>query len=242
MNLRDKNNTFEGYQETFDFKNKSIVKNKQKINELQNSNVQVYPIPNEQVISNTLGTIYMYYYDIFLINYSIGKDISVVYESYIDVVNAMWDTQRIMYYTQFLNIISVGILFDVGNDFFLKFVDLVKKDTKYKCSKDYLIELLINYKISENDRKNNQCLFKKPYQVFEQIELLSKTNKNEAMMVLKKYLQKQWLPSNNTQSRGKIYHCGYWSFESGAIVKIFNLDDAIIKDLSYYPYDMVHYK
>ncbi|MDR2425036.1 MAG: DUF1911 domain-containing protein [Prevotellaceae bacterium] len=242
MELRDKNNTMDGYQETLDFKNKSIVEDNQKIKELQNSNVQIYPISNEQVISNTLDGIYKDLYDIFLINYSMGKDIYVVYKSYIDVVNAMLDTQRIMYYTQFLNIISAGILFDAGSDIFLKFVDLIKKDTKYKCSKDYLIELLINYKIPEYGRKNKHFLFKKPYQTFEQIELLSKTNKIEAIMLLKKYLQKQWLPSNNTQSRGKTYHCGYWSFESGAMVKILNLDDTIIKDLNYYPYDMVHYK
>ncbi|WP_373843810.1 PoNe immunity protein domain-containing protein, partial [Bacteroides heparinolyticus] len=35
---------------------------------------------------------------------------------------------------------------------------------------------------------------------------------------------------------------GYWSFESGALVKILGLDDSDWQDLSYYPYDMVHYK
>ncbi|MDD7379168.1 MAG: DUF1911 domain-containing protein [Lachnospiraceae bacterium] len=35
---------------------------------------------------------------------------------------------------------------------------------------------------------------------------------------------------------------GYWSFEAGAIAKILNLDDSSLKDVPYYPYDLVHYK
>ena len=37
-------------------------------------------------------------------------------------------------------------------------------------------------------------------------------------------------------------HTGYWSFESGALVKILGLDDSTLKDQPYYPYDMVHWK
>jgi hypothetical protein len=37
-------------------------------------------------------------------------------------------------------------------------------------------------------------------------------------------------------------HSGYWSFESGALVKILGLDDSSLKDTQYYPYDMVHWE
>ncbi|EIN8848795.1 DUF1911 domain-containing protein, partial [Listeria monocytogenes] len=39
----------------------------------------------------------------------------------------------------------------------------------------------------------------------------------------------------------KIYS-GYWSWESGAIAKILQLNDNDLKNLPYYPYDLVHYK
>ncbi|MDR3130935.1 MAG: DUF1911 domain-containing protein [Treponema sp.] len=101
----------------------------------------------------------------------------------------------------------------------------------------------MNFRFPEWKRASTKFMWKKPYSAFEEIETLSKTNKEDATIRLKKYLQKQWLPANDTgQSRGKSYHCGYWSFESGAIVKILQLDDVIIKDLNYYPYDMVHWK
>lgn len=39
----------------------------------------------------------------------------------------------------------------------------------------------------------------------------------------------------------KLYS-GYWSFESGAVVKILGLDDNELEDVKYYPYDLVHFK
>ena len=43
------------------------------------------------------------------------------------------------------------------------------------------------------------------------------------------------------KAKEKLYY-GYWSFEAGAIAKILNLDDSNLKDVQYYPYDLVHYK
>jgi hypothetical protein len=246
MDLRDKNNTFEGYQKTLEFHSKNLNEDRNKLSDLQikeQEGIQVYSIPNNQVIQNELDGIYSKLYEIFLINYSMGKDLSVTYQDYINVINAMFDTKRIIYYTQLINLLSAGILLDVEKREFIKIANLIKMDySENKCLKDYLIDLLVNYKISEWERVNKQFFWKKPYQAFEEIELLSKSNKTDAVIRLKKYLQKQWLPSNNSQSRGKIYHSGYWSFESGAIVKIFDLDDTLLKDFDYYPYDMVNWK
>ena len=133
----------------------------------------------------------------------------------------------------------MGILLDIDSAEFNKLVGLIRKDNP----KDYLIDLLINYKMPEWERVNKKFMWKKPYQAFEEIETLAQSSKDEAIVRLKHYLQKQWLPSNNeSYSAGKWFHSGYWSFESGAIVKILELDDIKIKDLKYYPYDMVHWK
>ena len=43
-------------------------------------------------------------------------------------------------------------------------------------------------------------------------------------------------------NRSDYTYCGYWSFEAGAIVKLLGIDDTILKDMKYYPYDLVHYK
>lgn len=36
-------------------------------------------------------------------------------------------------------------------------------------------------------------------------------------------------------------YSGYWSYESGAIAKVLQLDDEVLKNVPYYPYDLVHY-
>ncbi|MDO4729539.1 MAG: DUF1911 domain-containing protein, partial [Bacteroidota bacterium] len=64
----------------------------------------------------------------------------------------------------------------------------------------------------------------------------------------KTYLSKSWYKErsyagwhNSHKSKHNIY-TGYWSFESGALVKILGLDDTLLKDQKYYPYDMVHWQ
>ena len=250
MNLRDMNNTVEGYKTLIEEKIENISKKRNEIIELEKSEkigVQIHSITNNEVIYNKLKSIYLETYDIFMIKYSMGEPVSNLLNVYISAIGTMADTNEIISYTQLINLLSVGILLETDNNIFYKMVKLIKneypKNKNKKFLKDYLIDLLINHKIPEIERENKQFFWKKTYAVFEEIELLARTNKkDEAIKILKKYLQKQWLPTNNTQSRGLSYHCGYWSFESGAIVKIFELNDVTIKDLDYYPYDMVHWK
>ena len=65
---------------------------------------------------------------------------------------------------------------------------------------------------------------------------------------LKEYLEKYWYVGHKNmgwydihKAKEKLYY-GYWSFEAGAIAKILNLDDSNLKNVPYYPYDLVHYK
>ena len=247
-NLRDKDNTLEGYYSLLEEKINRINKYKDGIVELEESEkkgIQINPAPNSQVIQNYLNTISDSLYDIFLIKYSMGQSVSILLSDFNVYVEALCKSS-VYPYTQLLNMLSAGILLEADNLYFGKIVELVKEKSnnkEMKHLKDYLLDLLINYKMPEIERTNKNFWWKKPYQIFEEIEIIAKTDKEGAVQILKKYLQKQWLPTNNAlQSRGRWHHCGYWSFESGAIVKIFDLHDTTIKNLNFYPYDMVHWK
>lgn len=69
-----------------------------------------------------------------------------------------------------------------------------------------------------------------------------------ACEALKEYLQEKWYEIHrecawyDSHKSSKNVYYGYWSFEAGAIAKILNLDDSSLKDVPYYPYDLVHYK
>ncbi len=65
---------------------------------------------------------------------------------------------------------------------------------------------------------------------------------------LKNYLEEKWYKAHsgliwhNTHSPDSPYpYLGYWSFESAALVKMFNLDDSSLIDVPYYPYDFAHF-
>ena len=71
-------------------------------------------------------------------------------------------------------------------------------------------------------------------------------SKELSIQKLEKYLKKEWYRGHSDcawhdDHKYGIRHDGYWSFESGALVKILGLDDSSLKGLPYYPYDMVHW-
>lgn len=76
---------------------------------------------------------------------------------------------------------------------------------------------------------------------------IESTDKEVAINLLRNYLDEEWYAGHDDmgwydsdKSKENIYS-GYWCFESGAIVKIMELDDNGLKNNGYYPYDMAHY-
>lgn len=68
------------------------------------------------------------------------------------------------------------------------------------------------------------------------------------MEKLKEYVKRFWYREHrqafwhNTHNLNTNCYYGYWSFEAGAIAKTLKLDAYELKDMKYYPYDLVHYK
>ena len=93
---------------------------------------------------------------------------------------------------------------------------------------------------------SNNFSYKLPYQYTKEIISLA-TDKSKSLERLKKYLTKEWYRGHSNEGWHDTHksefniHTGYWSFESGALVKILGLDDSTLKGLPYYPYDMVHW-
>lgn len=134
-------------------------------------------------------------------------------------------------YNENLKMISLAVLFNMEPDFLL----LAKK----KLIENHIDDWLYNFLLNEKQNQFN-FLFPKMFRIFK--EIAESVNKIE---LLKKYL-KGWYNTDCEvfeahKSDQKIYY-GYWSFEAGAVVKILGIDDSELKDIPYYPYDLVHYK
>ena len=205
------------------------------MSKLENNEVKedrIYPV-KKKIDSMKFGLL--------IAKYSLGEDIYKLKEDFIELLNDMplfWNKDSS--YVDMLWMMSLAILFDVNTEQFNILADLVKK---YNFN-DALLDFFINFKSNGIVTKTNTIsLFGAPYD-----KLLTVIN-DDANCIdgIKEYLEKYWYIGHKKmgwydihKAKEKLYY-GYWSFETGAITKIFDLDDNRLKDVKYYPYDLVQF-
>ena len=173
--------------------------------------------------------------------YSLGENLATIEESYKKLLfyySKMWD--RKYGYIELIKVLSLAVLFQVNRS------DIFELEEKLISEKfdDYLVNFLIKKIDSTWERKGVEFEFK----VYDCLKIIVESDEKIACEALKKYLQEQWYEIHREcawydshKSSQNVYY-GYWSFEAGAIAKILNIDDSSLKDVPYYPYDLVHYK
>lgn len=178
-----------------------------------------------------------------LVQFSVGQNLEDLKGNYIEIVRIMprfWTENG--FYIEMLWILSIGIMLEYDDDIMQKLVQLIKDNNV----KDYIYDTLIRYRFPDWVQLTNSVLYPSPYQFVVDVVELAKQSKTEAVKRLEKYLKKEWYRGHSDLSwyndhKYGINHDGYWSFESGALVKVLGLDDSILKGQPYYPYDMVHW-
>ena len=173
--------------------------------------------------------------------YSLGEDLATIEEVYKKLLlyySKMWD--RKYGYIELIKVLSLAVLFEVDrSDIF----ELEKKLISEKFD-DYLVNFLIQKIDSTWERKGDEFEFK----VYDCLKQILEKDREIACEELKEYLLEKWYEIHrecawyDSHKSNKNVYYGYWSFEAGAIAKILNLNDSSLKDVPYYPYDLVHYK
>lgn len=247
METRDKLSTKDNFLSLINMQTEFIDECKNDIERLKDSEkkgIQLYNLPNLEVIQNKYEMILMYEYDNLLATYSMGGDInkiSPMYKNIISLMEIAWKKESD--YFLLLGMTSIGIMIDTSNDIFDKLIHIVKENDL----NDFLVDYLIQYKEPNRCIETNNFYFDVPYRNIQDILEKFQINKEEAILRMKKYLTKEWYRGHSNYGWHNIHkiniyaYSGYWSFESGAIVKILGLDDNCLKDCTYYPYDMVHW-
>lgn len=236
--MRDKLNTREKYLENIEFDSNCILRD---INNFEKEG----NLWNEERIYNHFARMFMYSHQVLLSKYSMGEPVTNLKEDYSQAVSFMekgW--KGISGYVQMVWMLSIGIMLEVEAEEFNKLVQLAERDNL----RDYLTDFLIQYRSASWGKQHAEFRFPKPYQTLAEVISLAQNDKQKAVERLQKYLQKEWYKGHSGagwyddhKSKWGV-HFGYWSFESGALVKILGLNDSILKDQQYYPYDMVHWK
>lgn len=225
--MRDRLKDNQYFVEFLEEENARIEKFQEKLKNNEVAESRILPI-KQKISSIKFG--------VWIARYSLGENIDILKNEYVQMLSEISRDYSAELYNDILWIVSIGILLDIEEDDFSLIAKLIEKS-------DWLYEYLLNYR-NDNIGISDTVLFKKPYKFLYEIVNV----KQNKIVALKEYLEKHWYKDNNDagwydshKSKQNTYY-GYWSFESGAIVKILGLDDTILKDVPYYPYDLVHYK
>nr|WP_317360259.1 PoNe immunity protein domain-containing protein [uncultured Tyzzerella sp.] len=196
-----------------------------------------------------------YYYGIFLsgfdsfyIGYSLGMDIKELKPIGEGLLYGLYKRCKWKDNLRFEDI-RVALIFiiilNIKTEYVEKFIKLIRE----KRLKDRYIDHLINYIDEKEEIKAKEILFKKREKtVMDVVDLAKEGKKEEATKLLKKYVEKQWLNMQDDQcildknAHLRDYYVGYWCIEAAALVKMYNLDDEILKECDYYPYELAHFE
>ena len=178
-------------------------------------------------------------YQILISKYSAGYPVLELIPDYLQGVQFMkkgWNADA--GYVTMLWYLSIGVMLECHKE--LQQLSILLREHSVK---DKLFSFLVN---NTQDYASEKLLWTTPYAGLIEVIELAKTNKEKAVERLQEYLKKEWYKGhsdcgwyNDHKSKWGV-HFGYWSFESGALVKILGLDDSSLQGLPYYPYDMVH--
>lgn len=178
-------------------------------------------------------------YQILISKYSAGYPVLELIPDYLQGVEFMkkgWNADA--GYVTMLWYLSIGVMLECHKE--LQQLSILLRELSVK---DKLFSFLVN---NTQDYASEKLLWTTPYAGLIEVIEFAKTNKEKAVERLQKYLKKEWYKGhsdcgwyNDHKSKWGV-HFGYWSFESGALVKILGLDDSSLQELPYYPYDMVH--
>ena len=181
-------------------------------------------------------------FQIFIAKYSMGEPVESLIDDYkliVEEMEELWDYEL---YEDMLWMLSIGIMMEIDEKTFNILIKLVEKSK----INDFLYNFIICYRKEEVNYQHSTWLFEEPFKSL--INVIMCEDDTKASIFMKEYLLEKWYVGHKDMGwydchkhQEKLYF-GYWSFESGAIVKILGLDDSILKDVPYYPYDMVHYK
>lgn len=198
---------------------------------------------NDENVVSTYGYLFGIHIGKLEAIYSSGAPFNEVKHFFSDIIKIaemIWSSNS--EYVEMIWLLSIGNMLEIDAKEMERLKEVIKKDGV----EDYLIDFLLHAYDSSWEIRTTSIDFGHPYPLI--YDIINAPDKATAVTLLKDYLENEWYDGHDDMGwydshkrEDKYLYSGYWSFESGAIAKILELDDAILQDVPYYPYDMVHY-
>ncbi len=232
--MRDDSKTKEYYELIYEQDTNFIIASEERLKK-----VITVKGPDFRTIPSCYSGISYDYFHRFYLSYTMGKS----YEDIISDVRKYVDNGikgcNGSVYGNLESIIYVTIIFGLG-----EYKDRIKeKMLQYDDFHDKYMEQIYSYLDPSFEISSELYLWEKECKPLIEVIELSKNDKELAATSLKNFVDKQWfktLQGGLISNESRTYR-GFWCLEAAALVKALKLDDTILKDSKYYPYDMAHF-
>lgn len=162
----------------------------------------------------------------------------VAYNQHISTGDNKKHLQQPNDYYRVLTLISWGILFNAPSDLFQKIVNHMHGN-----GEDALVETLLATRLTGRPA-TDKLIYPKS---FELLYKATRAEGEEQVTLVKEYLagwyqhMKDFIYYDAHKAKGEGGFEGYWSFETAAVVVLYNIDDSSFRDMDFYPGDMVEF-
>ena len=164
-------------------------------------------------------------------------DLKPCFEGLLKYYVKTWEPKQS--YFDLIKVLSLAVLLDVKTE--NEQINALIGKIKDSDFRDYMADFLIRAIDSAYESRHEEFRWKNTYQPLQDIAANVTADTPEQ---LKHYLDKQWYGIHKEcawyGSHKTNFYYGYWSFETGALVKIMGIDDSALREQNCYPYDLVH--
>ena len=178
-------------------------------------------------------------FELLISMYSAGEDLNSCKDVYIKNINNIAECKDSMEsYVDLIWYISLGVLFNIAS----KEIDILEKMILPKYKEDMLVCYFMKY-LKKNYKSGKTYFMKNPYELLDdlindRLDNISDFIREYLKKWYKAHNQLYWYDSNKKDSN---LYFGYWSFELAAIIKIKAINTSSLKELEYYPFDLINF-
>lgn len=180
-------------------------------------------------------------FGLWIAKYSYGTEmdsLKVMFDEIVEEFPHFWT--KTSSYINLVWMMSIAIMLETDNEKFSQLAELLDQFDRH----DALLDFFCDYKQNGVTTLKNRCFScPVPYEALGEII----EDETHRLSRLRAYLEGKWYSGHKKfglcdvhKAKEKLYS-GYWSFESGALAKILCIDDHTLREVPYYPYDLVHY-
>lgn len=214
--LRDKIQTKEYFQEAFEWYSESLRKKLERFDKV-----------NPENLSNHFRFRVINYEDLLRVGYSLGKDVQELFPYYQGILSNLKEVaSEGVPFDLAVDIFALGVLYSERKE---EFLDDLKAIYEQMDHTDGLIEYYMVYLFHDKIVPFHSIL---EYQ-----NMIEDTYESVAKAQGFWYYSHSDAPWYNNHT--KDTYVGYWSFDTAATCKIKGIFDERLKDLEYFPYDLL---